>query len=454
MNRRVWIAIVVVVVAAGAFFFVRGRKARAAEYRTEALARGDIVVRVSATGSMKPVTQVEVGSQVSGTVQSLHADFNSRVSEGDLLLQLEPSTFRAQLSQARANEMKAQVALDDAERALRRAEEMREQQLVSEEALENAESAKRQAQASLQQTRAARELAEANLRYTTIRAPLSGIVVSRSVDVGQTVAASLQAPKLFVIANDLTEMQVETQIDEADIGRIREGMEATFTVDAYPEEMFHGEVAQVRFEPIEAQNVITYTTIIRVKNPDLKLKPGMTANVTIVVARQEDVLKVPNAALRFRPKDAGKNGAARPAPAGTMQQGGRTGGDGAAAGPARPIAGAGDGAAGGRGDSARAGARGMRATGDTSRVASDREGPAQNGGGEGPAGMGVVYVLQGKSLEPRRVRTGLSDGSFTAVYPAGDDLAEGEPVVTGIVNTPVATTSMPPGMGGPRGGRR
>ena len=285
------------------------------EVQTVTLTRGTIVDTVGATGALEAVTTVDVGSQVSGTIQSLFVDFNSIVREGEVIMRLDPSLFETQVEQARANLIRAEadterlcVALDDASVQHNRAEDLAARQLISETEREAAEVAVRSAEAQLRsseaavtQARASLNQNEVNLEHTVIRAPIDGIVISRLVDVGQTVAASLQAPELFVIAADLTEMRVIANIDESDIGRIRPDQRVTFSVDAYPGEEFEGVVSQIRLEPVVTQNVVTYATVIDAPNPDLRLKPGMTATVTLEVARRMGVLRIPNAALRFRP---------------------------------------------------------------------------------------------------------------------------------------------------------
>lgn len=305
---------VLVAIIAGVTLFHGGEKA--AEYRTAKVEQGDLTTRVSATGRVDALVTVEVGSQVSGRVQKLFADFNSRVEKGQVVAQIDPSLFEAQVEQARAklandeaNTEKARVLLADAKRALKRMETLFARDFVSESEKEAAQSAHDSAVANLKaaetqiaQDQASLKLAEANLRYATILSPVDGIVISRNVSVGQTVAASLQAPTLFTIAQDLTEMKVDTSVDEADIGKVVIGQEAEFTVDAYPDTPFRGTVQDIYNQPITLQNVVTYDAIILVKNPELKLRPGMTANVTIRVAHKENVLKLPNAALRYRPE--------------------------------------------------------------------------------------------------------------------------------------------------------
>ena len=296
MKRSLWsvIGAVVLVVAGGLWWRSRG-KTEAPKFRTAVVERGAIQSVVSATGPIRPVVQVEVGSQVSGTVSKLFADFNARVTAGQVLCQIEPSSFRARAAQAEAAVARADAALKEARRKHRRSQELVKETYVSQAEVEAAEVEVDQRAADLKQASAQLQAADVDLANTTIRAPIDGVVIARSIDVGQTVAASLQAPKLFVIANDLAQMQVETRIDEADIGRIAPGLPVTFTVDAFPDLPFRGAVTQVRLEPIVEQGVVTYTTVIRTQNRDLRLRPGMTANVTVMVAEKSDVLKVPSA---------------------------------------------------------------------------------------------------------------------------------------------------------------
>ena len=319
MKKRIVVVLIAViaVTAAMALYFRANAAAEAPTYTTVAVSRGDVVETVEATGTLEAVTTVQVGTQVSGTISSLHADFNSRVKKGQVIARLDPSLLQAQVDQVAATVTRLQadterssVSLEDAEAKLRRARDLFEKQLIPALDVENAEATLRQAQASLKaaqaqvtQAQGSVNQARVNLNHTIITAPVDGIVISRSVDVGQTVAASMSAPTLFVIAKDLAEMQVSASIDESDIGRIENGQPVSFTVDAYPRERFRGTVSQVRLEPTVAQNVVSYVTIIDVPNPELKLKPGMTANVTVEVARADGVLRVPSAALRFRPAD-------------------------------------------------------------------------------------------------------------------------------------------------------
>lgn len=288
------------------------------EVRTVTVSVGEVVDTVVATGSLEAVTTVQVGSQVSGIIRDLYVDYNSIVRAGDVIMRLDPSLFETQTEQARANLLRAEadverleVAADDARVQLARSVDLAARELISATELEAAEVGARAAAAQLKsaaaqvvQARAALRQHEVNLEHTVIRAPIDGIVISRLVDVGQTVAASLQAPELFVIAADLTKMRAIANIDESDVGRIRPRQRVTFTVDAYPADEFTGTVSQIRLEPVVQQNVVTYATVVDAPNPDLKLKPGMTATITLEIARRDNVPRIPNAALRFRPTPA------------------------------------------------------------------------------------------------------------------------------------------------------
>lgn len=285
------------------------------DIRTVTLTAGDIADTVGATGTLEAVTTVKVGSQVSGIIQELNVDFNSIVRENDVIMRLDPSLFETQIEQARANLLRAEadverlrVAVDDAATQLTRAEDLASRDLIADTELEaaqvalrSAEAQTKSAEAQVVQAQATLNQNDVNLEHTVIRAPIDGIVISRLVDIGQTVAASFQAPELFVIAADLTKMRVIANIDESDVGRIRPNQRVTFTVDAFPVEEFEGTVSQVRLEPVVQQNVVTYATVIDAPNPELKLKPGMTATVSIEIAGRQNVMRIPNAALRFRP---------------------------------------------------------------------------------------------------------------------------------------------------------
>jgi len=322
MKKKIKICVIAVasLLLVGAFFFFRNGE-KVPEYRTEKVSRGDIRATVTATGTVNAVVTVLVGTQVSGTIKTLYVDFNSPVKKGQILAQIDPATFQAQVDQARANLFaaranveKAQAVLLDAKRTLDRNKTLYQKNYIAKSDLDTAETNEQAARAQVsaakaqvQQTGAALDFAENNLRYTRIVSPVDGTVISRNVDVGQTVAASFQTPTLFNIAQDLTKMQIDTNIDEADIGKIKIGQTAEFTVDAYPDDTFTGKVFVIRNAPITIQNVVTYDVVVKVDNPELKLKPGMTANVSIVLEKKEGVLRVSNAALRFKPAGKGEN---------------------------------------------------------------------------------------------------------------------------------------------------
>jgi HlyD family secretion protein len=288
---------------------VLGCSGDAPSYRTEPITRGDIQQTVTATGTVNAVTTVLVGTQVSGTIKTLYVDFNSRVTKGQLIAQIDPEMFEAQVAQAKANLEKADATFRDAERTLNRNRELFSKNLIPRSDLDTAETNFDSAKAQMEQAKAALKVADTNLRYTRILSPVDGVVISRNVDVGQTVAASFQTPTLFTIAQDLTKMQVDTNVAESDIGVVKVGQDVEFTVDAYPDTTFKGRVWQIRQAPITVQNVVTYNVVIQVNNRDLKLMPGMTTNVSIIITTRRDVLRIPNAALRFRMSD-------RPASAG------------------------------------------------------------------------------------------------------------------------------------------
>jgi HlyD family secretion protein len=270
-------------------------------YETAPVSRGEVMQVVTASGQLNPVLKVEIGSQISGIILSLGADFNSTVKAGQLIAEIDPGTYEANFIQSEGNLANAKAALELAQINARRTGELFRNKLVPESEHDSVLAYLHQAEASARISEGALKKAQVDLARCKIYAPVDGIVISRDVNVGQTVAASLSAPKLFVIANDLAKMQIEAKVSEADIGRIAAGQEVNFTVDAFPGDTFRGQVTQVRNAPAIDQNVVTYDTIIEVKNPELKLKPGMTANVTIVISHRENVLRIPNAAFRFRP---------------------------------------------------------------------------------------------------------------------------------------------------------
>jgi HlyD family secretion protein len=411
MTKRRWLiplAGALVLIALVVVLSLPRGHAQGGQYRTEVVQRGDLRVTVSATGTLNAVTMVQVGSQVSGTISALYADFNTRVVEGQLLAQLDPTFLKAQAAQNEADLERARVTLRQAERDSTRQAPLRAQGLASQADMDAAETAVDAARASVKSAVAALLRAQTNLRYATIHSPIDGVVISRDVDVGQTVAASLSAPTIFTIANDLSQMQLEASVDEADIGRIQTDQSVTFTVDAFPERTFEGRVQQIRLAPRTEQNVVTYTVIVRVENPEQHLLPGMTANATFLVAEARDALKVPVAALRFRPGGSGSGAAGH-----------------ASAGRAASTAGA---------------------------------AMARGGGAPGAADRARVFVLEPNNrLKRVRVEPGISDGMWTAV--TSDSLREGLPLVVGLASGAVAggqgtvNPFMPSMPGGRRGGR-
>jgi HlyD family secretion protein len=314
MKKKIFITIgVLLILGAGGFYFFKSGSSES-KFRTEKVTKGTIRATVTANGTVNAVTTVLVGTQVSGTIKNLYVDFNSPVKKGQLLALIDPATFEAQTEQARANLVAARANLEkseaaelDTKRTMERNRVLFSRNLVARSELDTAEtnytSAVAQvsvAKAQIEQQMAALKTAEINLRYTRILSPVDGTVISRSVDVGQTVAASFQTPTLFNIAQDLTRMQVNTSVAEADIGRIKMAQPVEFTVDAYPDIVFQGKVSEVRNAPVTVQNVVTYDVIVKVDNPDFKLKPGMTANVSIITAEKNEILRISNLALRFK----------------------------------------------------------------------------------------------------------------------------------------------------------
>jgi HlyD family secretion protein len=330
MRRGRWLliaAIVLSAVAGYAYWRSRGRDGRPV-YQTEVVDRGPLVTVVTATGTLNPVTSVQVGTYISGPIIALDVDFNSQVRTGQRVAQIDPRPFEVKVRKAEANlaNARAKVEKDKAdlhlkELTLKRNQDLMRRNFISQSEVDTARSDFEQARAQMMldaaavlQVQADLEDARINLGYTDIRSPVDGVVVSRNVDVGQTVAASFQTPTLFLIAQDLTKMQVDTAVSESDIGQVQAGQEASFTVDAYGSKTFNGKVMQVRNAPTAVQNVVTYDVVVAVDNQDLELKPGMTATVTLTTAKRDDVLRVPVRALRFNPSRASSSGAT-PAPA-------------------------------------------------------------------------------------------------------------------------------------------
>ncbi len=372
-------------------------------YKTVALERGDIMQTVTANGALGALTTVAVGSEVSGKIVELLADYNSAVTNGQVLARLDASAYERQLEQSEAELESARAALKLAEANFRRAQELRELELVSQADFDQSEAALAQAKASLRMKEASLSKMRVDLEKTTIYSPMDGVVISRAVDVGQTVAASLNAPTLFTIAQDLRKMRIEAQISEADVGGVAEGQEVSFTVDAFPTQTFTGTVSQLRFEPVTNQNVVNYIAIVDVDNADLKLRPGMTANASVTTAKRVNVRRLPNAALRFRPPDGARVAAPEPPPG-------------------RPAAEKRK--EDGRGDHAEAGPRGE---GRSDRAA----GQAREVNGSADAVVKTVYVLDEQGgLRAQPVELGISDGTWTEVLGPGP--TEGARLATGV----------------------
>jgi HlyD family secretion protein len=390
----------------------RGKKAE--QYKTEKATRGTVTMTITATGTVSAVTTVQVGSQVSGVISRLYADFNSTVQKGQLLAELDPTPFEAQVEQRRADVTRAQVQTEDAKIKYDRQRRLMEGGLTSQAEVDAAENQWKSARAQVAQAQAALSQVETNLRYTKIHSPIDGVVVDRQYDVGQTVAASFQAPTLFQIAQDLTRMQVQADVDQSDIGRVQVGQVARFTVDAYPDEEFRGKISQIRYNAQVNQNVVTYPVILEVANPEGRLRPKMTANVNIDVASVQNVLRVPNAALRFKPPtENGEKSASGGSGGDAMQRAARSGQGGGPAGAAAQLP-------GGR-----------------------RRGGAQK--------AQQVYILDAeKKPKAIEVRTGISDGRFTQIVSGG--LTEGQEVIVGVATSKVEGPPPMGGQGGPGGG--
>jgi HlyD family secretion protein len=418
MNRkRILFIILTILVLAGTGYGFRlwSQGAKESPYISVEVQKGNVTQVVTATGSLSAVITVQVGSQVSGAIDKLFADFNSKVKKDQVVAQINQDKFKATVDQARANLLaaqanvtKAKASMEDAQRTLDRNKELKKRDLIAQSEFDTSQAAYDSAAAQYEVNKAQVNQAEAALNQssvdfnnTVIRSPVDGIVVSRNVDVGQTVAASLQAPVLFLIANDLSKMQVDTNVSEGDVGNVWVGQDVTFAVDAYPSRRFKGTVQQVRNAAIMVQNVVTYDAVVGVDNKELLLKPGMTANVEFLVSRKEDVLKIPNAALRFRPLSERQ-------PPAQVAAAGQAGGPGPEAG----------GGAGRRGGSPNAG-QGSR----------NREGGVNR--------QGTVYTIRDQKAIPVRVRLGISDGSYSEVV-AGD-LKAGDQIILSMASQTSST---------------
>ena len=296
----------IVLILLGGYYFLRRNEATSAAltYKAVAVARGNVLQTVTANGQITPIKSVTVGSQVSGIITALTVDFNSTVTNGQLVAQIDPSTYQQLLVQAEADDANARAALSLAQLTYNRDRELFEGHALPKADLESAQAALQQAEATVKSKSAALKKAQVDLERTTIYSPIDGTVISRAVDIGQTVAATMTTPTLFTIAQDLRQMNIDAAVSEADIGGVAEGQVVQFTVDAYPNRVFEGRITQVRFEASTNQNVVCYSTIVEVQNQDLKLRPSMTANATIITADRKNVLRIPNAALRFKPADA------------------------------------------------------------------------------------------------------------------------------------------------------
>jgi HlyD family secretion protein len=379
MKRKFKITLVTVALAlaGGGVYWYLSHAAPSPEqrYKAQAVEKGEITQTVSANGTLNPVVLVNVGTQVSGTVTRLYVDFNDKVEKGQPLLELDRSLLAAQARQSAANIGNIAATLDLARASEARMKSLFAQEYVSRQELEQAVQARRSAEAQLAQARAAADKDQVNLNYTTIRSPVSGIVVDRVVDLGQTVAASLQTPTLIKIAQDLSEMRIDSSFAEADIGKIRQGQKVRFTVDAFPNKSFAGEVQQIRLNPTVLQNVVTYNVRVSLQNPEQILLPGMTAYVNIGVARRDDALLVPNAALRFKPAEADEKSKEK--------------------------------AAGNGASSAEPKGKGKKRDGSS----------------------GTVYVIDGKGLKPLHIQLGITDNRVTEVV--GGELKAGDQVIVG-----------------------
>lgn len=303
MKKIIFFVIIAALAGGGGWWWWQNNKDEEITYQTSPVTRGDLIQSVTAIGTINPVLNVQVGSQISGNIQKLLADYNSVVKAGQIVAQIDPSIYQAVVKQGEGDLANAMAALELAQINANRTEGLRKQNVSPQATLDASIAALHQAEALVKIKEGSLAKSMTDLNHCTIYSPIDGIVISRLVDVGQTVAASLSAPIIFQIANDLAKMQIDTNVAEADIGNIVEDQDVDFTVDAYPYRTFHGKVRQIRNAPITVQNVVTYDTVIAVNNADLKLKPGMTANVSIIIAKRENVLKLSNSSLRYRPAD-------------------------------------------------------------------------------------------------------------------------------------------------------
>lgn len=433
---------ILVVIAVGAYFLLRSKETKSIEWRTAKVEKGDLEIIVTATGTLSADTTVQVGTQVSGVISKIFVDFNSVVKKGQKIAIIDTTFLAAAVVDAEASLYKSSVQVDLTKRTFDRTKELFDEKVMAQADYDQAYSDYQTAVANARSAKASLDRAKINLKYATIIAPVSGVVVSRAVDVGQTVAASFNTPTLFSIANDLTKMQVQANVDEADIGKILNGQEVTFTVDAYEDRSFTGKVSQIRLQPTVTQNVVNYTVIINVPNPDKKLLPGMTANITVHVQGAKDILKLPSSALRFNPSqevidkmmklwpDSIKQKMAKwighKGQTGQTTQSGqpdkRTGGQSGQSGQA-------DRQASGQADRRTSGQSGQG--GQAGRQTSGQTGQGTQQGVKEKRTSGFIWMKQGEVLIPQRVRLGLSDGSYTEV---SGNINEGDDVVIGVIN--------------------
>ncbi len=479
-QRYVKAAVLLVVIGAGVGYFALRRSSSSSDitFRTATLDRGTIEQTVTATGQLSAVVTVLVGSQVSGIIQKLGADFNSQVKEGQIIAQIEPTRFKANVEQARASLKNAQASLAKArvsheasKREYERARALADKKVIGESELDDlkakydlTEVEIQSSDAQVAQARAQVGIAMVDLERTTIKSPIDGTVLQRAVDVGQTVAASLSAPTLFTIAQDLSKMEVRAAVDEADVGKLREGLEARFTVDAHPGREFLATIHQIRSNPNVVQNVVTYDAILRVDNADGRLRPGMTASVRIVTEKRENVLRIPNVALRFKPPPElvstqsrapgqGSGGFGRRDGGAEGEGGGRRWREGEGA-MARTGEGLGRNREGGGGPGGGQGFR--RGGGQGGERPGGGGGGSRRAGGEGGPRMATrVYKQEGTRVVAVPFRAGIADEQFTEVLRG--QLEEGDELVTeatgpGLQQSP-ARPATPPGGGRGRGPR-
>ncbi len=430
-----WILLLLVLsgIGYGAYYFANQKKEKEPEYKVAIVGKGELTQVVTATGTLNPLLNVQVGSQISGNIQKIFVDYNSPVKEGQLIAQIDSATYQASVHQAEGDLANTKAAFALAQLNAKRAEELLQSKLIAQADADKAKADRDQAEAQVKQKEASLERAKVDLARCSIYAPVSGIVISRSVDVGQTVAASFNTPTLFVIANDLTKMQIDANVSEADIGGLEEGQDVNFTVDAFPTRTFHGKVTQVRNAPTTVQNVVTYDTVIGVNNPDLKLKPGMTANVSIIVAHRENVISIPNAALRFRPADAAKKSGSVGSSGGANSN--------AIAGQS-PIDSRAVAIASSASDGENGGRRSRKGGGGNwSGVGAGRSGQSRAEHSVNRTVYTTSTTPDGKQAEPKpiQIKIGISDGISTEVV---EGLKEGDAIITGV-NAPTATPTTP-----------